>query len=365
MLYFILILAAVFLAAVFIFIHQPQFGDAPTGKRLERIRKSPHYRDGKFQNLSPTPQLAEGSSFAGVMMRFLFGKVPNAQPAAAYHFTKTDLKTLDPSENVYVWMGHSSYFLQIDGKKILVDPVFSGSVSPLKFTNKAFAGSDIYTADDIPELDYLIITHDHYDHLDYQTITELRTKVKKVITGLGTGAHLEKWKYRPEIITELDWFESIDLGKGFRITAEPARHFSGRGFKRDQAIWASFMLQTPKKTIFIGGDSGYDTHFKKMGSEFPDIDFAILEDGQYNKDWRYIHMLPGEQDKAMKDLGAKTLIPVHNSKFRLGAHSWNEPLEMISKNGNHAYKTATPAIGEKFPLDSAEYRTRRWWEDYQ
>ena len=149
--------------------------------------------------------MAEGTSLPQVLFNFFLSKVENASPKKKFNFTKTDLKNLKPNENIYVWMGHSSYLLQIDGKKILVDPVFSGSVSPLKITNKAFGGTDIYTANDIPELDYLVITHDHWDHLDYETVTKIRSKVKQVITGLGTGAHLESWDYEPIIITKVTY----------------------------------------------------------------------------------------------------------------------------------------------------------------
>ena len=364
MIYSLLILIVVIAAATYIFMLQPQFGKAPSGKRLERIQKSPHYKNGKFENLSFTPEFAEGVTFSGVFYRFLFGKTERTIPEKAFHFTKTDLKNLDPNENVYVWMGHSSYFIQIDGKKILLDPVLSGAASPISYTTQSFKGTDIYTADEIPELDYLIITHDHWDHLDYETVTKLKPKVKKVITGLGTGEHLEYWNYDPKSITELDWFENADLGNGFKITAEPARHFSGRTFTRNRAIWASFILETPSKTFFMGGDSGYDTHFKKIGEQF-DIDFVFLENGQYNNDWRYIHMLPGEHDKTMTELKAKTMIPVHNSKFKLASHSWDEPLKELFKNKKGSYNIQTPAIGEKFPLDDENYKTRKWWEEYK
>ena len=360
-----IILAASISAAVFVFLQQPKFGKQPSGKRLERIQKSPHYKDGKFQNLSPTPNLAEDASIPGMMYRFFFQKQQKTAPAQTFHFEKTDLKNLNPNENIYVWMGHSSYFIQLDGKKILVDPVFSGAASPVSFTTKAFKGTDLYTTDDIPELDYLIITHDHWDHLDYETVTGLLPKVKHVITGLGTGEHMEYWNYLPETITELDWYEAKDFGNGWKFTAQPARHFSGRGLKRDQAIWASFVLESPSKTIYIGGDSGYDTHFRKTGEQFPDIDFAILEDGQYNKDWRYIHMLPGEHDQAMTDLKAKTLIPVHNSKFKLAQHPWDEPMKKILETKKGNYRILTPKIGEKLPLDNNRYTTERWWESLE
>ena len=359
------ILIAAIAIGTYLFMQGKQFGELPSGKRLERILKSPHYKNGKFQNLNPTPQLAEGTSMTQVLFNFFFTKVENASPKKKFNFTKTDLKNLKPNENVYVWMGHSSYFLQIDGKKILVDPVFSGSVSPLKITNKAFEGTDIYTANDIPELDYLIITHDHWDHLDYETVTKIRSKVKQVITGLGTGAHLESWDYEPSKIIELDWFESSNLGNGFKINAEPARHFSGRGFKRDQAIWASFVLETPNSKIYIGGDSGYDNHFKKIGEKYGKLDLAILETGQYNAGWKYIHMLPGEQLQAMKDLNAQRMIAVHNSKFKLALHSWYKPMEKLHKLNKENLRVITPKIGEKVFWQDDNKIYPKWWEEYK
>lgn len=359
-----LLFIVVLVAAAYLFMQQPKFGKAPSGKRLERIKNSPNYREGSFKNINLTPQLAEDTSMPEVMFRFIFGKKENVTPKQKFNFTKTDLKNLNPNENLYIWMGHSSYYMQIDGKKILVDPVFSGSASPIPSTTKAFAGADLYTTDDIPELDYLIISHDHWDHLDYETIKKLNPKVKRVITGLGTGEHLEYWDYDPKKIIELDWNENLDLGNGFKIYCETARHFSGRGLKRDQAIWASFVFETPKQRIYIGGDSGYDTHFKKIGEKYGSFDLAILENGQYNKDWRYIHFLPGENIKAMKDLNAKRMIPVHNSKFALAVHPWKEPLDKILELNTDNLRIIIPKIGEKVDyMDDAKVY-EKWWEKY-
>ncbi len=364
MILIILIVAGIVAIATFLVLNQKKFGKAPSGERLERIQKSPHYKNGRFDNLNPTPQLAEDTSMPEVMFRFLFGKTENKTPDQAFHFEKTDLKKLNPAENIYVWMGHSSYFIQLDGKKILVDPVLSGYASPFSFTTKAFEGSDIYKPEDIPELDYLVITHDHWDHLDYETVLKLFSKTKKIITGLGTGEHLEFWGYNPKNIVELDWFESSDLGSGFKVTAEPARHFSGRGLKRDQAIWASFVFESPNQRIYIGGDSGYNTHFKKIGEKYGSFDLVILENGQYNKDWRYIHFMPGENIKAMKDLNAKRMIPVHNSKFSLAAHSWNEPLKKMAEMNTENLRIIYPKIGEKIDWSDDSKVYEKWWEKY-
>src|SRR5690606_27560265 len=153
----------------------------------------------------------------------------------------TDLINLPKDQNALVWFGHSSYFIQIDGKRILVDPVFSGNASPLPGTMKSFKGSDIYTVDDIPQIDYLFITHDHWDHLDYETILALKPKLNKIVCGLGVGSHLRYWGFGNEIF-ETDWFDKTQLDDGFNIITTPARHFSGRTFKRNQSLWVSFVL---------------------------------------------------------------------------------------------------------------------------
>lgn len=363
MIIFIIVLLTISTAVFFIFNH-PQFGKKPSGKRLERILKSPNYKEGAFQNISPTPQLAEDTNMAKVMFRFLFGNTPRKVPKQKFNFEKTDLHHISPDENVFIWFGHSSYFIQIDGKKILVDPVFCGHASPFSFTGKAMAGTDLYEVEDIPQLDYLIITHDHWDHLDYKTVKKLNPKVGKVITGLGTGEHLEHWNYEPSKIIELDWGENFDLGNGFKIYCETGRHFSGRSFKRNQAIWASFALITPTQKIYVGGDSGYDSHFKKIGEKFNGFNLAILETGQYNKDWRYIHMIPAEQLLAMKNLKAKRMIPVHHSKFVLATHPWDVPLKKITELNTENLRVITPKIGEKttWEVDSKKYE--KWWETY-
>ncbi len=253
--------------------------------------------------------------------------------------------------------------MQVDGKKILVDPVLSGNASPLKFTTRSFKGSDVYTAADIPEIDYLFISHDHWDHLDHETILQLKPGIKKIITGLGTGAHLEHWGFDKKMIVEKDWNEEQILDDGFIVNTVPARHFSGRGFKRQQALWLSFVLQTPTMKIFIGGDSGYDTHFAAVGKQFGPFDLAILECGQYNKSWKYIHMMPEELIQAAKDLQAKKILPVHWSKFTLALHSWDEPIiRVTSAATENNFPIIHPMIGEAINLKDMS-GTTAWWEN--
>lgn len=358
----ILIVLVILIFSVFVFMKQPQFGKASSRIRLEKIRKSPNYKNGQFQNVSNTPALTEGATYYTVFKEFFLGKSKRGTPSAALPSQKTDLLHLDREANMFVWFGHSSYFMQLNGKRILVDPVFSGSASPIKFTTRSFKGSDVYTADDIPIIDYLFITHDHWDHLDYDTLTKLKPKIKRVITGLGVGEHLEHWGYDKNIIIEKDWNEEVILDTGFSVITAPARHFSGRTFKRNRSLWMSFILVTPGMKIYIGGDSGYDQHFAWIGEKFGPFDLVVLENGQYDKNWKYIHMMPEEVVQAAIDLKANILLPVHWSKFSLSIHDWDEPIIRIVKEAKRqGVSILHPMIGEGLHLND-EISSEPWWE---
>ncbi len=357
----IILIVIVLAIGTILFLNTTRFGKHPTGERLKTIQKSAHYKNGKFENLNETPMLTEGVGYGQVLYEFIFSSKPK-EPTQALPSEKTNLKTLNPAENTLIWMGHSSYFMQIDGKKILVDPVLSGNASPLSFTTKAYKGSDIYTTDEIPEIDYLFISHDHWDHMDYKTLIKLKPKVKKVITGLGNGAHLEHWGYDTSVIFEGDWYDSLHPENGIDIHVTPARHFSGRGLKRAQTLWASFVFKTPNLTIYIGGDSGYGTHFSEIGNTYGPFDLAILENGQYDKNWKHIHMMPNQQIEAAKDLKAHTVFPVHSGKFTLANHDWDEPLQNISEAAaKSGTRIITPKIGETVYLDDKKQQFEKWW----
>lgn len=358
---YVLILIGLIIFSIWLFMQHPQFGKLPSGERLERIKRSPNYRDGQFQNIHTTPQLAEGVSMTTVLRKFFFAKNKNRKPPAVLPSKKTDLENLDPGKNVLVWFGHSSYFIQVNGKKILVDPVLSGAASPISFTTRSFPGSDVYTTDDIPGIDYLFISHDHWDHLDYKTVIKLKPKVKQVITSLGTAAHLEHWGYDKNKIIENDWNEKVNLGNGFMVYTTPGRHFAGRTFKRNTSMWMSFVLQTPSLKLFLGGDSGYDTHFAEIGNRYGPFDLAILECGQYNDYWKYIHINPEETVQAGIDLKAKKILPVHWGKFSLSIHDWDEPIKRVTAEAEkRGMPLINPMIGEEIDLDNMK-SSERWW----
>lgn len=360
----ILICAVLLLSAAgLIFVNQPKFGRSPRGKRLERIERSPNYRDGEFRNLAPTPQLTTDKSFGRMLFDFLFRKVDRLRPEVPVPVVKTDLKALPADENVLVWLGHSAYFIRLDGKTFLVDPALL-TASPLPFSVEPFEGADCYKPSDMPHIDYLIITHDHWDHLDHQTVTRLKGRVGRVIAPLGVGEHFERWGFSAEQIVELDWYEAARISGGFRLTALPARHFSGRGLKRNKTLWASFMLESPSRTIYLGGDSGYGTFYRTIADKFPLIDLAVLENGQYSEDWRHIHTMPDELPQTVADLRPLRVLTVHHAKFALGKHEWDEPLRKARENArDKAFRLLTPRIGEVVRLDDEGQEFGPWWDE--
>jgi len=356
----VVLVIVVLTATVFLFMQTKVFGKNPTGKRLERIEKSPNYKDGAFQNLSSTPTLLEGASYLK-LIKAMLTRPKTVEPPSPMPSVQTNLKTLQADKPTIVWFGHSSYLIKSNTTTVLVDPVFSGHASPVSFFAKAFPGADVYGTDDFPDLDVLVLTHDHYDHLDYETILKLQSKVKKFCVALGVGEHLEHWGISSDKIVELDWWESSRILPNVEFTATPARHFSGRGFTRAKSLWVSYVLKLDGYTIYLGGDSGYDTHFKTIGEKYGPFDLVLLESGQYGVNWPYIHMLPEQTVQAAKDLKAKRLMPVHWGKFVLALHDWNEPIKRVVKSASEqGMPITTPKIGEPVIIDSI-YPSHQWW----
>jgi L-ascorbate metabolism protein UlaG (beta-lactamase superfamily) len=325
----------------------------------DRIKHSLQFRNGAFQNVNLTPLKPENVTYFKMFMESL-QRPANVKPPVPLPAIKTDLKQLNTKEPTLIWFGHSSYFIETEGFRILVDPVLSGSAAPFSFMVKAFPGSDIYKPQDIPEIDLLIITHNHYDHLDKRTLCQLTSRVKRVYTALGVAKDL-KGIFAPDLITELDWWEGEQVTDKVHLTATPARHFSGRGFKRGGSLWVSFVLQLYGYNLFLGGDSGYDSHFKEIGEKFGPFDLVILENGQYNDYWPYIHMAPEETVKAATDLKAKALLPVHWGKFTLSTHPWNEPPDRVTRAAEAInLPVATPKIGEPVVI-GRHWPNEKWW----
>lgn len=335
-------------------------GKNPSGKLLQKIKQSPNYKKNGFENLSETPMMLQDTSYYELIKKTL-NKNPDVKPPSRLPSIITDLKNVKTAKPVIVWFGHSSYFIRINNKNILIDPVFSGNASPVSFMVKAFEGSDVYSTDDFPEIDFLILTHDHYDHLDYKTVKKLKSKVKKIFCPLGVSSHLTYWGFDENIITEMDWSQTNRLSGDIILTAAPARHFSGRGLKRYKTLWSSFILKTDSYSLYLGGDSGYDTHFKEIGEKYGPFDIVILESGQYNTAWPFIHMMPEQTVQAAIDLRSKILLPVHWGKFSLSLHPWDEPIKRVLKEAlSKNLQITTPMIGEPVILNES-YPVKEWW----
>ena len=363
-----LIILGSFLAALavvtFLFMQQKPFGKNPSNEdRMSRILNSPQYKDGSFRNREDTKMLADDASYWGMATKF-FSKGVDREPSKSLPVIDTDLNSLPADKPTLVWFGHSSYLLSIGGRKILSDPVFSERASPVQYSGpKAYPGTMIYGVEDFPSLDAVVITHDHYDHLDYNSIQKLNEKTAAFCVPLGVGEHLESWGIPASKIFEFDWWESKTLADSLEFICTPARHFSGRGFTRNKTLWGSFVIKAGEQTVFLGGDSGFDGAFKEIGAKYGPFDIAMLECGQYDLQWPQIHMMPEETVQAAIDLQAKVFLPVHWGKFTLALHAWRDPIRRAVKHASaNGAKITTPQIGE--PIILGEYLpVTAWWED--
>ncbi len=362
--YLFLIILVALAAYLYNEFQHPRFGVDPSAERLARIEKSPNYKDGAFANYDPEPVNLVKDNFAVRMYNIHVAKGGKRTPKEPIPTVKTDIKNIDPKLNVVIPLGHSSFFMQVDGVRILVDPVFLDYAGPFSFINRAFDGTVVYSLDDMPKLDYVFISHDHYDHLEYETMLALRGKVDKVITTLGVGAYLELWGYKPEEIWEGDWFDSITLKNNVQLYITPARHYSSRLKSRNKTLWAGMALIAPSAKIYYSADTGYGSQIKKIAEKFDGFDLAILDVGQFNPlGWPHIHFLPEHAAKAAEEIGAKRVHAAHNSKFAIALHDWQVPLEEFTKaSQGKNYTLLTPRIGEVIDLNQPDQTFDQWWK---
>ncbi len=348
-------IAAVIVVAVVcvvVFLQTPRFGRKPGGRRLARIIHSPNYSGGRFHNLQPTKMITAKGLPVLTLMKAFCSNNEDRRPETPVEAVKTDLRALDLSKDQVVWLGHSTCFMILGRRTFLVDPVLV-SAAPLGFMNKPFACDVEYGPDDIPVIDYLIITHDHWDHLDYQTIMRMKHRIISIICPLGVGEHFERWGFDSDQLIELDWWGSSKLKNDIMVTCAPARHFSGRLFSRNQTLWASFVIQTPEHTVYLSGDGGYGKHFAEIAAQCPEIDLAIIENGQYDENWCHIHTMPSEIHRVVEDLSPRKVITVHHSRYALARHSWHEPVENVEKLASECMtcKIENTKIGQVIDLD--------------
>lgn len=302
------------------------------GLRLERVHASPRYRDGVFRNASgATPGLRPGST-SGVFREFLFSKnrrfpqapLPSVSPLEAW------AKALDSSLRT-TWLGHSTVLLELGGARVLTDPVWANRASPVSFAGpKRFQPVPV-RLDELPPIDAVIVSHDHYDHLDRDAVVALVRRGSKVYTSLGVGAHLERWGIPPDRITELDWWESANLPRAeVRLTAAPAQHFSGRSVSdRNRTLWSSFAIESADCRVFFSGDTGLTDEYREIAERLGPFDLVMLEVGAFHPAWGHIHLGPDQALDALALLNSRRLLPIHWGTFNLAIHAWDEPAERL------------------------------------
>ena len=367
-LYIVLSLITLLIIIGVLFINlSPQFGGVASKQQKELFSKSKYYKDGKFLNNGGVKmEMSLKDSFKA--MWILFKSNSKAEPNKNIAVQKIDSITIANynSKTRFIWFGHSTFLLQIKGKNLLIDPMFGNVPAPNPLLgNKRFSNKLPIEIEKLPSIDAVLITHDHYDHLDYEAIQKLKDKVNIFYTPLGIGIHLLKWGVEKERIIELDWWQEIKFDE-LTIRCTPAQHFSGRGISdREKTLWCSWIIQSDDDNLFFSGDSGYASHFKEIGDQYGPFDFAFMECGQYNNLWPLVHMLPEETAQAGLDIKAKKMMPIHWGAFKLASHSWTDPVERISKKAKELnVDLVIPKIGEIIEIglnDSEEIYP--WWRN--
>ena len=308
-------------------------GAAPTGERLERIRRSPHYRDGAFRNPVDTTTMTQGSFWRSMRRQFSGPeqRVPPSPPPVV-SLTRANFDTAPASGLRVTWLGHSTVLIEIDGYRVLVDPVWGKRASPSQLVGPKRFHAPPLALRGLPPLDVVILTHDHYDHLDMAAVRTLASSPAQQntqwVTTLGVGAHLDRWKLPSSHVTELDWGDAALVG-ALTITAQPARHFSGRGVKRDQTLWASWVIAGPVHRVFHSGDTGYFDGLADIGTRHGPFDLTMIKIGAYGETWPDIHLDPEQAVRVHAMLRGAVLLPIHWGTFNLAFHSWDEPPERL------------------------------------
>jgi L-ascorbate metabolism protein UlaG (beta-lactamase superfamily) len=343
-----------------------QFGGKVTKELIEQYEKSDNWKDGSFQNLEATDMSMSLSKIPSVLFKQLTNtesRMPK-KPLPIQAFDKAAF--LAPSDKAkFIWYGHAVFLMRINNKTILIDPMLGPNTTPIAPTaNKRFSENTLDLIDDFPEIDLVLMTHDHYDHLDLASIQKLNGKVKQFFVAMGVKRHLVSWGIAADSITEFDWWQTQNFN-GIDISFTPTRHFSGRGLTdRFKGLWGGWFFKTELEKIWFSGDGGYGSHFKEIGKRFGGFDFAFMECGQYNDDWREIHLFPEESIQAAIDAKANKIMPFHWAGFNLSyQHTWTEPVEEFIKAAQEkqiAY--STPPLGKIFDIASVELD--KWWLDY-
>lgn len=362
--YFLLIFLGITLST-FLFINlYPSFGAKKTKLDLESIKKSPNFHNGKFINQEHFPSLNNARGQLSILKDFINGN-PLARPEKSILVKPYSPLTSEADQAKIVWFGHSSFFIEMEGQKLLLDPMFSKYPSPVPpFGGSRFSQRPLHI-DDLPHIDAVLISHDHYDHLDYKSIMKLKDKVRQFHVPLGVEEHLLKWGVKADRIYTYDWWDEYKLA-GIKLVCTPAKHFSGRTlFTHNRTLWSSWAILGQNNRIFFSGDGGYGPHFEQIGNKYGPFDITLVECGQYDMRWKAIHMMPEETVQAHLDLQGKLLIPMHWGAFTLAFHDWTEPVERaVAAAQKQDLLIATPRISETIILGSSSFPEHPWWNSF-
>jgi len=372
----ILILILILIVGMIFINFSPQFGAKTTGVNYERIKSSKNFKNGKFRNIEKTAIMTK-MDLTSLFKYFIKGNtVPNftIPIEKSYSIKSDDLDTTVVNNNLdsykqksnvkVTWFGHSALLLEVNNRKILLDPMLGKIPAPHPWLgSKRFNEELPMKIEDIPQIDAVLISHDHYDHLDYWSITKIKDKVKMFYVPLGIAAHLKSWGVDESRIIELDWWEEAEFQE-LTFVSTPSRHFSGRGlFNKDSTLWCSWVIKNENTKIFFSGDGGYSKTFKEIGEKFGPFDLTLLECGQYDEGWSEIHMMPEETVQAHIDLRGKLLMPIHWGAFKLSIHPWQEPVERLLLKANPLkVKITTPMIGEPI-IPGKSVPSSKWWKN--
>ena len=364
MVWIILILTAVAVLYAVVIKTVPSFGGDLSGVQKKRFEKLSNFENGKFTNRKNVPEKLSFSKFMTLGYAFFTTKVVNGTPTTPLAINRINPSLLANFEGTRLfWFGHSAFLLQHKKLNILIDPMMGNVPAPL-----SFLGSERFTEtlpiqpEELPEIDYVIFSHDHYDHLDYETILTIKDKVKRFIVPLGIGNHLMRWGVEETNITELNWW-SAETFDNVNFICTPSQHFSGRKFSNGkETLWSSWVIQSDELSLYFSGDSGYDIHFKQIGDTYGPFDLALLECGQYNPLWSDIHMFPKQTVQAGIDLGAQKIIPIHWGAFKLAMHPWNEPaIEVFTEAKRRNRRIEIPKIGQEITIDTSQNEVEMWF----
>lgn len=333
--------------------------------QAEKQWQSDHFDvDKGFFNQAQIDHEFSLGRFFTITKRFFLDDQPNTEPFNRIPVQPISMQALQGvKEDVVYRLGHSSILMKLSGKYILTDPMFSDRASPVQWAGPERFHPVPLDTQQMPEIFAVVISHDHYDHLDQGTIELLANKVKHFLVPLGVGAYLQDWGVPQENIHEMDWWQSQQFGD-FTFTSTPSQHFSGRGlFNRNSTLWSSWVIDSSVQRIFFSGDSGYFDGFKTIGEKFGPFDLTIMENGAYNPDWAQVHMFPAETVQAHEDLKGKAMLPVHNGTFKLSFHPWKDPLELVTQLGEEkGLLVQTPMMGEQVKVNAPKWY-EKWWRN--